>query len=159
MRLHPAASRVAKLARAAPAAFVAFDVLAVNGRDVRAEPQSERRVLLERMLAGVAAPVHLTPMTRDPSEAADWLDRFEGAGLDGVIAKAAHGAYLPGKRAMVKVKHVRSADCVVAGFRWHVDGTGRARGLAAARPLRCRGRAATRRGDVGVHDGGTEGPG
>jgi ATP-dependent DNA ligase len=124
MRLHPAASRVAKLSRALPASFVAFDVLALDGRDVRALPQAERRTLLEQTLAGVKPPVHLTPVTRDPEVAADWLDRFEGAGLDGVVAKAAHDAYQPGKRAMVKVKHVRSAECVVAGFRWHVKGPG-----------------------------------
>jgi ATP-dependent DNA ligase len=122
LRLHPAASRVAKLANETPAAFVAFDALAVGGRDIRDLVQSERRAQLERLLEGVTAPIHLTPMTHDPAEASDWLARFEGAGLDGVIAKPANGIYQPGKRAMLKVKHVRTAECVVAGFRWHKDG-------------------------------------
>lgn len=122
MRLHPAASRVAKLARETPASFVAFDVLAEGGRDVRGLPQAERRARLERLLDGAAPPVHLTPMTRDPALAREWLSRFEGAGLDGVVAKPEGGPYTPGKRTMVKVKHVRSADCVVAGFRWHAKG-------------------------------------
>jgi ATP-dependent DNA ligase len=122
LRLHPAASRVAKLAGETPASFVAFDVLAVEGRDVRKAPQSERRELLERLLAGVAPPVHLTPATRDRGVAEEWLERFEGAGLDGVVAKPDNGPYQPGKRAMIKVKHSRTADCVVAGFRWHKSG-------------------------------------
>src|SRR4029434_1084376 len=124
LRLHPAASRVAKLAKDIPSAFVAFDVLAVDGRDVRDVPQGDRRTLLERALANATAPVYVTPMTRDPEIAADWLSRFEGAGLDGGIAKLAHALYQPGKRAMIKVKHVRTADCVVAGFRWHKNGRG-----------------------------------
>ncbi len=124
LRLHPAASRVAKLAAMTPAAFVAFDVLAVGGRDVRGAPQGERRVLLEQALANVKPPIYVTPMTRDPAVAAEWLSRFEGAGLDGVIAKPASGTYEPGKRAMTKVKHARTADCVVAGFRWHKAGKG-----------------------------------
>ncbi len=124
MRLHPAASRVAKLAAECPAEFVAFDLLAVDGRDVRATPQRERRRLLEGLLADVKAPIHLTPMTRDPLVAAEWLSRFEGAGLDGVIAKPAGGSYQPSKRAMLKIKHARTADCVVAGFRWHKNGKG-----------------------------------
>ena len=122
MRLHPAASRVAKLARESPAAFVAFDLLALEGRDLRDRPQAERRRQLEMVFRGLAPPVHLTPMTRDAALAADWLARFEGAGLDGVVAKPEDGVYAPGKRAMLKVKHVRSADCVVAGFRWHTKG-------------------------------------
>ncbi len=122
MRLHPAASRVARLAKESPAEFVAFDLLAVAGRDVRAAPQRERRVLLERLLDGVSSPIHLTPMTRDVRVAAGWLSRFEGAGLDGVIAKPEAGVYAPGKRAMLKIKHARTADCVVAGFRWHKAG-------------------------------------
>jgi ATP-dependent DNA ligase len=122
MRLHPAASRVAKLAKETPAEFVAFDLLAVEGRDVRLTPQAERRVLLEQAVGRIATPLHLTPMTRDPVVATEWLSRFEGAGLDGVIAKPAHGTYQPGKRAMIKVKHARTADCVVAGFRWHKAG-------------------------------------
>ena len=124
LRLHPAASRVAKLAAETPSAFVAFDVLAADGRDVRARPQTERRVLLERLLADVHPPVYLTPMTRDPRLAREWLARFEGAGLDGVIAKTGTAPYAPGKRAMIKVKHARTADCVVAGFRWHKSGGG-----------------------------------
>jgi len=122
LRLHPAASRVAKLARESPASFVAFDVLAMDGTSLLDRPQSERRVALERLLAGVKPPVHLTPMTRDRQLAAEWLDRFEGAGLDGVIAKPEDEPYLPGKRAMFKIKHARTADCVVAGFRWHKTG-------------------------------------
>ena len=119
LRLHPAASRVAKLAKATPASFVAFDVLAADGRSLMAAPQSERRDRLEQLLAGVRAPVYLTPMTRDRATAAEWLSEFEGAGLDGVIAKPVDSAYQPGKRAMIKVKHARTADCVVAGFRWY----------------------------------------
>jgi ATP-dependent DNA ligase len=122
MRLHPAASRVAKLAAETPSSFVAFDVLAAEAKDVSAKPQHERRELLEKLLAGVKPPVHLTPMTRDIKVATDWLARFEGAGLDGVIAKPEAGVYQPGRRAMIKVKHARTAECVVAGFRWHKDG-------------------------------------
>jgi ATP-dependent DNA ligase len=122
LRLHPAASRVAKLAKETPSAFVAFDLLAANGRDLRAAAQSERRVLLERTLDHAKAPIHVTPVTRDPVIAAEWLSRFEGAGLDGVIAKPQDGIYEPGKRAMIKIKHARTADCVVAGFRWHKTG-------------------------------------
>jgi ATP-dependent DNA ligase len=107
------------LARETPASLVVFDLLAIDGRDVRAAPQRERRALLEQELANVAPPVHLTAVTENPALAAEWLDRFEGAGLDGVIAKHATGTYQPGKRAMFKVKHARTADCVVAGFRWH----------------------------------------
>jgi ATP-dependent DNA ligase len=125
LRLHPAASRVAKLAASSPSSFVAFDVLAIGDEDLRSAPQAERRRRLEQLLAGVEPPVHLTPMTRDVRVAAEWLERFEGAGLDGVIAKPAALPYEPGKRAMIKVKHVRSADCVVAGFRWHKAGKGR----------------------------------
>jgi ATP-dependent DNA ligase len=119
MRLHPAASRVARLARETPASFVAFDALAADGEDLRPRPQSERRARLERLLAAARPPLHLTPLTHDHGLATEWLARFEGAGLDGVIAKAADLPYLPGKRAMIKVKHSRTADCVVAGFRWH----------------------------------------
>jgi ATP-dependent DNA ligase len=125
MRLHPAASRVAKLAQETPSAFVAFDALAIDGQDLRDVAQHERRSRLERLLASVAPPIHLTPMTRDPGQAREWLARFEGAGLDGVIAKPVDGIYQPGKRAMIKVKHTRTADCVVAGFRWHKTGRDR----------------------------------
>jgi ATP-dependent DNA ligase len=119
LRLHPAASRVAKLAKESPASFVAFDVLAVGGRSVMDTAQHQRRQMLEALLSGVEPPVYLTPMTRDRRMAAEWLERFEGAGLDGVIAKPADATYQPGKRAMFKIKHARTADCVVAGFRWH----------------------------------------
>lgn len=122
LRLHPAASRVAKLSREMPASFVAFDLLAVDGRDVRQRPQRERRAQLETLLARTEPPVYLTPMTRNRATAAEWLARFEGAGLDGVMVKAGQGTYEPGKRAMIKVKHARTADCVVAGFRWHKSG-------------------------------------
>src|SRR5581483_241293 len=122
LRLHPAASRVAKLSTETPASFVAFDLLAADGRDVCGAPQAERRRQLERLLAGVEPPVHVTPMTRDAALASEWLKRFEGAGLDGVIAKPEDGVYEPGRRAMFKIKHVRTADCVVAGFRWHKAG-------------------------------------
>jgi len=124
MRLHPAASRAAKLAKETPASFVAFDLLAVDGGDICARPFEQRRAGLESLLAAVKAPVHLTPATRDRELALDWLQRFEGAGLDGVMAKPAAGTYEPGKRAMFKIKHARTADCVVAGFRWHKDGEG-----------------------------------
>jgi ATP-dependent DNA ligase len=122
LRLHPAASRAAKLAKETPSSFVAFDALAIGGRDLRGVPQAERRALLELALAHVEPPVHLTPMTRDAAVATEWLSRFEGAGLDGVIAKPDQGIYDPGKRAMIKIKHARTADCVVAGFRWHKGG-------------------------------------
>jgi ATP-dependent DNA ligase len=124
MRLHPAASRVEKLARESPAAFVAFDALAVGGRDLRSKPQEERRRELEKLLKGAKPPLHLTPVTRERAIALEWLERFEGAGLDGVIAKRIGAPYQPGKRAMIKVKHVRTAECVVAGFRWHKEGKG-----------------------------------
>ena len=122
LRLHPAASRVAKLSKEMPAAFVAFDLLAGEGRDLRDATQVDRRAALESLLASAEPPIHLTPVTRDRALAADWLDRFEGAGLDGVIAKPEQGTYQPGKRAMIKIKHARTADCVVAGFRWHKSG-------------------------------------
>ena len=120
-RLHPAASRVAKLANATPASFVAFDLLAAGGRSTMQLPQSERRVRLERLLGRVQPPIHLTPVTRDRAQAQGWLERFEGAGLDGVVAKPESAPYQPGKRAMLKIKHMRTADCVVVGFRWYRD--------------------------------------
>jgi len=121
-RLHPAASRVTKLAKETPASFVAFDLLAAGGDSLMELPQAERRKRLEKLLAKCRAPIHLTPMTRDAEVARRWLHEFEGAGLDGVVAKPESAAYQPGKRAMIKVKHVRTADCVVAGFRWHKQG-------------------------------------
>jgi ATP-dependent DNA ligase len=124
LRLHPAASRVAKLAAETPSAFVAFDLLAEDGRDLRDRPQAERRVALEAAIGRASPSVHLTPCTRDRRLAGEWFHRFEGAGLDGVIAKHETTTYQPGKRAMVKVKHTRTADCVVAGFRWHKTGPG-----------------------------------
>ncbi|HEX2469831.1 MAG TPA: ATP-dependent DNA ligase [Candidatus Limnocylindrales bacterium] len=124
LRIHPAASRVNMLAAESPASFVAWDLLAIGDEDLRAVPQSERRKLLEAALLGVQPPVHLTPATSDRALAADWFDRFEGAGLDGVIAKRLDSPYQPGKRAMLKIKHQRTADCVVAGFRWHKNGPG-----------------------------------
>jgi ATP-dependent DNA ligase len=124
LRLHPARSRVEKLARESPAAFVAFDLLALGDEDLRGRPQAERRALLEQAMAEAAPPMHLTPMTRDRALAAEWFTRFEGAGLDGVMAKREEGRYEPGKRTMIKVKHARTADCVVAGFRWHKGGAG-----------------------------------
>src|SRR6266850_102255 len=122
MRLHPAASRVEKLAKAMPTAFVAFDLLALDGKSVLTEPQEDRRAKLEKLFKKMRKPLYLTPMTRDHAVAVDWLKRFEGAGLDGVVAKPATAAYQPGKRAMLKIKHARTADCVVAGFRWHKSG-------------------------------------
>jgi ATP-dependent DNA ligase len=124
MRLHPAESRVKKLAAATPAAFVAFDLLAEGDRDLRSRTQVERRGLLEKALAGASEGVYLTPCRRERAVAREWFHRFEGAGLDGVVAKHETTTYQPGKRVMVKVKHVRSADCVVAGFRWHKNGRG-----------------------------------
>jgi ATP-dependent DNA ligase len=125
LRLHPAASRVKMLAAATPASFVAFDILASDGGDLRSRPQAERRRLLEQALGDPADRVHLTPCSRARSLAEEWFHRFEGAGLDGVIAKHERTTYQPGKRAMIKVKHVRTADCVVAGFRWYKTGPGK----------------------------------
>ena len=120
-RIHPAPSRVARLAKETPASFVAFDLLAAGGKSTMELPQSERRARLERLLGKARPPLHLTPVTRDRAEAESWLQKFEGAGLDGVMAKLESATYQPGKRAMLKIKHVRSADCVVAGFRWYKD--------------------------------------
>jgi ATP-dependent DNA ligase len=118
-RLHPAESRVRKLSVATPASFVAFDLLAAGGRSLMGSTQAERRAALEKLLVGPKPPLFLTPATHDRALAATWLHDFEGAGLDGVIAKPVGAPYQPGKRAMLKIKHVRTADCVVAGFRWH----------------------------------------
>ena len=123
-RIHPAESRIKLLAAQTPAAFVAFDLLALGDDDLRKRPFVERRRLLEEALAGVGSPVHLTPTTTDPECAQDWFSRFEGAGLDGVVAKPGDLAYVEDKRLMLKVKHDRTADCAVAGFRWHKDGEG-----------------------------------
>jgi ATP-dependent DNA ligase len=125
LRIHPAESRVRMLAEQSPASFVAWDLLALDDTDLRGMPQGERRRLLEQQLKGPLDPaVHLTPATTDRALAADWFDRFEGAGLDGVVAKRLDGTYQPGKRAMLKIKHQRTADCAVAGFRWHKNGPG-----------------------------------
>jgi ATP-dependent DNA ligase len=121
-RIHPAESRVRKLASETPASLVAFDLLGLDDVDLRTQPFSARRAELERALAGTGPPVHVTPATTDRALALDWFDRFEGAGLDGVVAKPLDLDYRPGQRAMVKVKHERTADCVVAGFRWHKTG-------------------------------------
>ena len=121
-RLHPAASRVTLLSKSTPASFVAFDLLAVDGRDIRAEPLEKRRAELERVVGKLPDPIRVTAITRDHHVASDWLQRFEGAGLDGVVAKPRNLLYSPGKRVMFKIKHSRTADCVVAGFRWHKSG-------------------------------------
>jgi len=123
-RIHPAVSRVEMLAGATPVSFVAFDLLGVMDTDLRPTPFSERRKLLEKALGKVNSPVHLTPATTDPDVARDWFERFEGAGLDGVVAKPLEEPYREGKRTMQKVKHQRTADCVVAGYRVHKDGKG-----------------------------------
>ena len=123
-RIHPAESRIKKLAGETPASFVAFDLLAVDGESVMEESQRERRSLLEKLLRKTKQPVHLTPVTTDRDTAARWLEQFEGAGLDGVMAKPVDATYQPGKRAMIKIKHQRTADCAVAGFRWHKAGKG-----------------------------------
>jgi len=121
-RIHPAVSRIERLARETPASFVAFDLIGLDGMDISGLPQDERRMLLQALLLDAPPPIHLTPMTTSHAEAIKWLGSFEGAGLDGVVAKAADGPYRPGERAMIKIKHVRTADCVVAGFRWHKRG-------------------------------------
>ena len=124
LRIHPAQSRIARLAAETPAAFVVFDLLALGAEDLRARPFASRRAALERVLAEAKPPVHLTPLTRDPAVAAGWFQHFEGAGLDGVVVKDGRGEYREGERGWLKVKHRRTADCVVAGFRWHKDGEG-----------------------------------
>jgi ATP-dependent DNA ligase len=124
MRLHPAASRVGKLAKETPASFVAFDLLALGDEDLRELPQRERRMRLEHALGAAPPPIHVTPATIDRDTAREWFERFEGAGLDGVMAKPFDLTYQPKKRSMLKIKHVRTADCVLAGFRWHKNGKG-----------------------------------
>ncbi|HET8779908.1 MAG TPA: ATP-dependent DNA ligase [Agromyces sp.] len=121
-RIHPAGSRVRMLAERTPASFVAFDLLALGDDDLMGRPFAERRAALVAALEGSADPVFVTPATTDLEEARDWFTRFEGAGLDGLIAKPQDGTYQPDKRAMFKIKHERTADCVVAGFRWHKSG-------------------------------------
>ncbi len=121
MRIHPAESRINKLAAETPASFVAFDLLADGDEDLRDRPFAERRARLESALAGVGAPVYITPATRDIATARDWFQQFEGAGLDGVVAKRLDSTYQPGVRAMAKIKHLRTADCVVGGLRWYKD--------------------------------------
>jgi ATP-dependent DNA ligase len=122
MRLHPAASRVKMLAGQIPASLVFWDLLAIGDASLMGAPFSERRAALESALAAAAPPLHVTPATTDRTLAYDWFRRFEGAGLDGVMAKAPGGTYEPNRRVMFKVKHERECDCVVAGFRWHKGG-------------------------------------
>ena len=124
LRIHPAASRVKLLSQQTPASVVFFDLLCEGEEDLSSEPFVTRRKRLEALLSSAAPPIHITPATRDHSVAADWFRRFEGAGLDGVMAKPATGAYEPAKRVMLKIKHERDCDCVVAGFRWHKDAEG-----------------------------------
>ena len=124
LRIHPAESRVKLLASRTPASYVAWDLLAVGDEDLRETPLGERRKRLEKLLGSAKAPVHLSPATRDRALAEDWFRRFEGAGLDGVMAKRLDEPYRAGERTMIKVKHRRTADCVVAGFRWHKNGAG-----------------------------------
>jgi ATP-dependent DNA ligase len=122
LRIHPAASRVKLLSSQISASVVFFDLLCEGDRDLRDTPFEQRRRKLESVMASVPPPLHLTPATTDLETAADWFRRFEGAGLDGVMAKPAAGLYEPGKRTMLKIKHERECDCVVAGFRWHKKG-------------------------------------
>ena len=128
LRVHPAASRVKLLAAQTPASVVFFDLLCEGDHDLTAAPLTERRAHLEALLAQAKPPLHVTPATLDRKLAADWFRRFEGAGLDGVMAKKLDGPYQPDKRAMLKIKHERDCDCVVGGFRWHKDGEGTAIG-------------------------------
>jgi ATP-dependent DNA ligase len=124
-RIHPAASRVRLLAEQTPSSFVAFDLLALDDEDLTARPFAERRAALERVLAHSAAPIHLTAATRERGTAEEWFHQFEGAGLDGIVAKPLDGRYLPDKRSMFKIKHERTADCVLAGYRVHTSGPDR----------------------------------
>ena len=122
LRIHPAASRVKLLSKEIPASVVFFDLLSEGTRNLCATPFRERRRMLEAALLSAAPPIHLTPASENLNTAAEWFRRFEGAGLDGVIAKSPNGVYEPNKRVMLKVKHERECDCVVAGFRWHKRG-------------------------------------
>ncbi|MGI9598070.1 MAG: ATP-dependent DNA ligase, partial [Acidimicrobiales bacterium] len=123
-RIHPAESRVNMLAEKTPAAFIAFDAIAIGDEDLRQLPFGQRRARLEEALADAQPPVYLTKTTTDHETAAEWFRVFEGAGLDGLIAKPIDDPYVEDKRTQLKVKHVRTADAVVAGFRWHKDGEG-----------------------------------
>ncbi|MCZ7684766.1 MAG: hypothetical protein M5U28_40725 [Sandaracinaceae bacterium] len=142
-----------RLAGEIPASFVAFDLLALGSVDLRDRPQVERRAELERVLAAARPPLHVTPATTERALAAEWFERFEGAGLDGVMAKPFGLTYQPKKRAMFKVKHARTCDCVVAGFRWHKNGPGELVGSLILRPLRRRGPPPPRRRHLVVHHG------
>jgi ATP-dependent DNA ligase len=122
-RIHPADSRVRLLAEETPASFVAFDLLALGDDDLTARPFADRRMALEVALGHARPPIHVTPTTRDRSVAQEWFEHFEGAGLDGIVAKPLEGQYEPDKRVMFKIKHERTADCVLAGFRWHKTST------------------------------------
>ena len=127
-RIHPAASRIKMLSEQWPASYVAFDMLALGDEDLRQKPQKERRAKLEASLGKAQPPIYMTPATRDHALAEDWFNRFEGAGLDGVVAKDENLVYSPGKRTMIKIKHERTVDCAVAGFRWYKDMKGQAIG-------------------------------
>ena len=122
-RIHPAVSRVTMLSQATPASFVAFDLLALGEEDLTSLPFQQRRAMLVEALSRAEAPVHVTPATTDAAEAQHWFEIFEGAGLDGVVAKPLEGRYQPDKRVMFKIKHTRTADCVLAGLRWHKTST------------------------------------
>jgi ATP-dependent DNA ligase len=128
LRIHPAESRIRKLSQELPASLVLWDLLCEGDDDLTKTPLVERRARLERALSNARAPIHVTPATRDRAVAADWFDRFEGAGLDGVVAKALNGVYEPNKRSMIKVKHKRTVDVALAGFRWHKNARGKAVG-------------------------------
>jgi ATP-dependent DNA ligase len=124
LRIHPAASRIKLLSEQTPVSIVFFDLLSVDDEDLRDQPFAVRRARLEELLANAKLPLHITPATQDRATAQNWFSRFEGAGLDGVVAKPLAGPYTPDKRSMLKIKHERDCDCVVAGFRWHKDGPG-----------------------------------
>jgi ATP-dependent DNA ligase len=128
LRIHPAASRVKLLSEESPASLVLWDLLCEEDEDLSMRPFADRRARLERALAAARPPLHVTPITHDRAVAADWFDRFEGAGLDGVMAKESDAIYTPGQRTMLKVKHKRTVDVVLAGFRWHKDSERRAVG-------------------------------
>ena len=167
LRIHPAASRVELLSTQTPGHFIAFDLLALGDSDYMERPFAERRAALEDVLATVGSPIHLTPTTTDREVAAGWFSQFEGAGLDGLIAKPTRGIYEPDKRVMKKVKHERTADCVVAGYRVHKSGEDRigslllglysddgklaSVGVVGALPMDTRNRAVQRAAAAGHH--------